>query len=109
MTTVLRRFPLSIARRVVGHSLYTHETAKMASAGVIDTILRQLATADLSTKDKLEAAVTLRDHLDHYTTGPVYPQFLKKVMPVIIGILNGPPSFQSASLEQVRLHHYLPL
>ncbi|CAK7272887.1 transcription-associated protein 1 [Sporothrix epigloea] len=72
----------------------------MASAGVIDTILRQLATADLSTKDKLEAAVTLRDHLDHYTTGPVYPQFLKKVMPVIIGILNGPPSFQSASLEQ---------
>ena len=75
----------------------------MASAGVIDTILRQLATADLSAKDKLEAAVTLRDHLDHYTTGPVYPQFLKKVMPVIIGILNGPPSFQSASPEQVRL------
>ncbi|CAK7274206.1 transcription-associated protein 1 [Sporothrix epigloea] len=72
----------------------------MASAGVIDTILRQLATADLSAKDKLDAAVTLRDHLDHYTTGPVYPQFLRKVMPVIIGILNGPPSFQSASLDQ---------
>ncbi|KJR83245.1 transformation/transcription domain-associated protein [Sporothrix schenckii 1099-18] len=72
----------------------------MASAGVIDTILRQLATVDLSAKDKFEAAVTLRDHLDHYTSGPVYPQFLKKVMPVIIGILSGPPSFQSESSEQ---------
>ncbi|OAA68650.1 histone acetylase complex subunit [Niveomyces insectorum RCEF 264] len=72
----------------------------MASAGAIDNILRQLVSAELDAKTKLEAAGTLRDYLDHYTSGPIYPQFLKKVMPVIINILNGPPNFQSASPEQ---------
>lgn len=53
-------------------------------------------------KSKLEAAVTLRDTLDHYTNGASYPVFLKRVMPPVINILRGPCIFQSASPEQVR-------
>lgn len=53
-------------------------------------------------KIKADTAATLRDSLDHYTTGPTYVPFLKKVMPVFIGILKGPCIFQSNSQEQVR-------
>lgn len=50
---------------------------------------------------KVEAATTLRDNLDVFTSGPSYPVFLKRVMPVFITILNGPCTFQSTSNEQV--------
>lgn len=50
---------------------------------------------------KVEAATTLRDNLDVFTSGPSYPVFLKRVMPVFISILNGPCTFQSTSNEQV--------
>lgn len=50
---------------------------------------------------KVEAATTLRDSLDHYTSGPIYAPFLNKLMPIFIGILNGPCTFQSNSPEQV--------
>lgn len=51
---------------------------------------------------KVEAATQLRDHLDVFTSGPSYPVFLKRVMPVFISTLNGPCTFQSTSNEQVR-------
>jgi transformation/transcription domain-associated protein len=53
------------------------------------------------TKIKVEAATTLRDSLDHYTAGPIYTPFLRKLMPIFIAILKGPPIFQSNSPEQV--------
>ncbi|KEY73370.1 hypothetical protein S7711_01483 [Stachybotrys chartarum IBT 7711] len=49
---------------------------------------------------KVEAATTLRDSLDHYTSGPIYPAFLKRLMPVFINILRGSCIFQSNSPEQ---------
>lgn len=53
---------------------------------------------------KLEAATTLRDSLDHYTSGPIYTPFLKRLMPIFINILRGPCIFQSNSPEQVCLN-----
>lgn len=52
---------------------------------------------------KVEAATTLRDSLDHYVTGPNYPIFLKKFMPIFINILRGPPVFQTNTPEQQNL------
>jgi hypothetical protein len=56
----------------------------------------------LDVKLKLEAATTLRDSLDHYTSGQIYTPFLKKLMPIFINTLRGQCIFQSNSLEQVR-------
>ena len=60
-------------------------------------------------KAKLEAATALRDGLDHYTNGPNYSHFLKRVMPIFINILRGPCIFQSTSLEQVRYRLMIPI
>ena len=53
-------------------------------------------------KVKVEAATQLRDNLEHYITGPIYPAFLKKLIPIFINCLKGPPVFVSTSVEQVR-------
>ena len=58
-------------------------------------------TFTTETKLKVEAAATLRDSLDHYTQGQIYAPFLKKLMPIFVGILSGPCTFQSNSTEQV--------
>jgi transformation/transcription domain-associated protein len=42
--------------------------------------------------------------LDHYTSGPIYTPFLKKLLPIFINILRGQCIFQSNSLEQ-KLRH----
>jgi transformation/transcription domain-associated protein len=55
----------------------------------------------LDVKLKVEAASQLRDSLEHYTTGPIYPAFLKKLIPIFITILKGQPVFISTSSEQV--------
>jgi transformation/transcription domain-associated protein len=55
----------------------------------------------LDVKLKVEAAGQLRDSLDHYTTGVIYPAFLKKLIPIFITILKGQPVFISTSSEQV--------
>lgn len=52
-------------------------------------------------KQKLDAASSLRDTLDHYTNGPAYPMFLKKTMPPFVNILRGACVFQTTSVEQV--------
>ena len=56
----------------------------------------------LDVKLKVEAATQLRDNLEHYITGPIYPAFLKKLIPIFINCLKGPPVFISTSSEQVR-------
>ncbi|KAH6689603.1 transcription-associated protein [Plectosphaerella plurivora] len=70
------------------------------SGTTIDDVVRRLSTPELETKIKVEAATTLRDSLDHYTAGPIYTPFLRKLMPIFIAILKGPPIFQSNSPEQ---------
>jgi hypothetical protein len=52
-------------------------------------------------KVKVEAASQLRDSLEHYTAGPIYPLFLKKLIPIFTTILKGAPVFVSISSEQV--------
>ncbi|GJN85795.1 hypothetical protein PLIIFM63780_009369 [Purpureocillium lilacinum] len=70
------------------------------SGTTIDDVVRRLSSADTEIRLKLEAATTLRDSLDHYTSGPIYPPFLKRLMPIFINILRGPCIFQSNSPEQ---------
>ncbi|KAI2623256.1 hypothetical protein GGR54DRAFT_44205 [Hypoxylon sp. NC1633] len=66
----------------------------------LEEILKRLTTQETEPKAKLEAAVQLRDSLDHYTNGPNYGPFLKRVMPLIVIILRGPCLFHSTSPEQ---------
>ncbi|KAJ6438408.1 spo12 family domain-containing protein [Purpureocillium lavendulum] len=70
------------------------------SGTTIDDVVRRLSSADTEIRLKLEAATTLRDSLDHYTSGPIYPPFLKRLIPIFINILRGPCIFQSNSPEQ---------
>jgi transformation/transcription domain-associated protein len=56
---------------------------------------------DLDVKLKVDAASQLRDQLEHYTTGNIYPAFLKKIIPILVTILKGQPVFISTSGEQV--------
>ncbi|EGX94854.1 histone acetylase complex subunit Paf400, putative [Cordyceps militaris CM01] len=70
------------------------------SGTTIDDVVKRLSSADIDTKSKVEAATTLRDSLDHYTNGPIYPPFLKRLMPIFVNILRGPCIFQSNSPEQ---------
>ncbi|KAH7318444.1 histone acetylase complex subunit [Stachybotrys elegans] len=70
------------------------------SGTTIDDVVKRLSTAEIEVRLKVEAATTLRDSLDHYTTGPIYPAFLKRLMPIFINILRGPCIFQSNSPEQ---------
>lgn len=67
---------------------------------IIEDVVKRLSTPETEPKLKVEAAITLRDSLDHYTTGPTYPLFLKKLMPIFINILRGAPIFHSTSNEQ---------
>jgi len=50
---------------------------------------------------KSEAATQLRDNLEHYTSGQIYIGFLKRMIPLFVTILKGPPVFVSTSPEQV--------
>lgn len=52
-------------------------------------------------KVKAEAAAQLRDNLEHYINGPYYAAFLKKLIPIFLNCLHGPPVFISTSPEQV--------
>lgn len=61
-----------------------------------------MLTLILDIKLKVDAANSLRDSLEHYTSGQIYPAFLKKLVPIFVSILNGQPVFVSTSGEQVR-------
>lgn len=60
-----------------------------------------LISPTIDVRLKVESANTLRDSLDHYTSGPIYPAFLKKLVPIFVNILKGSPVFISTSGEQV--------
>ncbi|KAH6666821.1 hypothetical protein B0J14DRAFT_188953 [Halenospora varia] len=70
------------------------------SASTIDLVVQRLSSADSDVKVKVEAATQLRDNLEHYISGPIYPAFLKKLIPIFINCLKGPPVFVSTSAEQ---------
>jgi hypothetical protein len=54
----------------------------------------------LDVKIKAEAATQLRDNLETYISG-AYPAFLKRLIPIFLNCLKGPPVFISTSPEQV--------
>ncbi|RDW62546.1 hypothetical protein BP5796_10848 [Coleophoma crateriformis] len=70
------------------------------SSNTIEIVFQRLGSADTDVKLKVEAATQLRDSLEHYTSGPIYPAFLKKLIPIFMSCLNGPPIFISTSPEQ---------
>lgn len=53
------------------------------------------------TKQRLTTATDLRDNIDVLCNGPSYAAFLKKLVPVLFGLLKDPPVFISTSWEQV--------
>jgi hypothetical protein len=63
---------------------------------------QSLTLSVIDVKVKVEAATQLRDNLEHYISGPIYPSFLKKLIPIFLNCLKGPPVFISTSAEQVR-------
>ncbi|KAL3426523.1 histone acetylase complex subunit (FAT domain-containing protein) [Phlyctema vagabunda] len=82
----------------------------------IEIVFQRLGSADTELKLKVDAAIQLRDNLDHYTTnGSIYPAFLKKLIPIFVTCLQGPPVFISTSLEQklrncaLEILHRLPV
>ena len=92
----------------------------MSQQNTIDLVVQRLSSADSGmppkalhlckaanvfppdVKVRVDAAAQLRDNLEHYITGPIYPAFLKKLVPIFINCLKGPPVFISTSPEQVR-------
>ncbi len=56
------------------------------------------------TKVKVTVATDCRDAIEFLCSGPVYLIFLKKLVPVFMKLLEGPPVFISTSWEQVRHH-----
>ncbi|TQS39408.1 hypothetical protein Golomagni_00069 [Golovinomyces magnicellulatus] len=84
------------------------------SSHSLELVAQRLSSSDSDIKSKYEAAVQLRDNLEHYVTGQIYPVFLKKVIPIFITCLSGPPVFTSTSVEQkfrnclLEIIHQLP-
>ncbi|KAF6808402.1 histone acetylase complex subunit [Colletotrichum sojae] len=84
------------------------------SGNTIDDVVKRLTSPETDARVKVEAATTLRDSLDHYTNGPIYAPFLKKLVPIFITVLRGPCIFQSNSPEQklrnciLEVFHRLP-
>ncbi|KAL5594764.1 hypothetical protein BROUX41_001678 [Berkeleyomyces rouxiae] len=72
-------------------------------AGIEESITR-LNNSDLDYKARLEAASGIREAIDHYANSPHLPRLLQTLLPVLNNVLQGPPSFQSGSVEQ-RLRH----
>ncbi|CZR69557.1 related to the component Tra1 of the SAGA complex [Phialocephala subalpina] len=81
----------------------------------IELVVQKLSSPDSDAKTKGEAAVQLRDNLEHYITGQIYPAFLKRLIPIFINCLKGPPVFVSTSAEQrlrncvLEILHRLPV
>ncbi|KAL2170135.1 hypothetical protein VTG60DRAFT_5157 [Thermothelomyces hinnuleus] len=71
----------------------------MASS-LIEDVVRKLSAPETEPRVKVEAASALRDSLDHYTTGPGYAIFLKRVMPTFITILRLPCVLQTSTPDQ---------
>lgn len=61
-----------------------------------------MLTASVELKVKYNLATELRDNIDGFCVGASYAIFLKKLVPVFMKLLEGPPVFTSTSWEQVR-------
>ena len=53
-------------------------------------------------KVKLNHAMELRDNVEFLCAGAIYPVFLRKLIPIFLKLLEGPPIFISTSWIQVR-------
>ncbi|CAG8961386.1 hypothetical protein HYFRA_00013334 [Hymenoscyphus fraxineus] len=70
------------------------------SAGTPELLVQRLGSPESDVKTRFDAATTLKDNLEHYITPQQYPAFLKKLIPIFINCLKGPPVFVSTSVEQ---------
>ncbi len=62
---------------------------------------RPAADVSLEVQKKYNTATELRDNIDILCNGPAYPIFLKKLVPVFMKLLEGPPVFMSTYMEHV--------
>ena len=60
-----------------------------------------MLTLSVELKVKYNLATELRDNIDGFCVGASYAIFLKKLVPVFMKLLEGPPVFTSTSWEQV--------
>ena len=71
------------------------------SCGMPHCSHRQTADACAEVQKKYNTATELRDNIDILCNGPAYPIFLKKLVPVFMKLLEGPPVFMSTYMEHV--------
>ncbi|EKD14699.1 FAT domain-containing protein [Drepanopeziza brunnea f. sp. 'multigermtubi' MB_m1] len=81
----------------------------MSSQSNIDLMVERFSKPETDLKAKVDAAILLRDSLEHYVTGQIYKTFLEKLIPIFITILKSPPVFVSTSLEQKLRHCVLEI
>lgn len=62
-----------------------------------------MLTLSVELKVKYNLATELRDNIDSFCVGASYAIFLKKLVPVFMKLLEGPPVFTSTSWEQVHV------
>ncbi|KAI4175603.1 MAG: hypothetical protein LQ343_001594 [Gyalolechia ehrenbergii] len=81
----------------------------------VDAFVARLSDPQADVKQKLNYATELRDNIDLLCNGPSYAAFLKKLLPVLTKLLEGPPVFISTSWEQrlrscvLEILHRLPM
>ncbi|SLM34988.1 histone acetylase complex subunit [Lasallia pustulata] len=81
----------------------------------IDAFAVRLGDPNLELKVKYNLATELRDNVDGFCVGASYAIFLKKLVPVFMKLLEGPPVFTSTSWEQrlrnciLEIFHRLPM
>ncbi|KAI9827707.1 MAG: hypothetical protein M1819_006908 [Sarea resinae] len=81
----------------------------------IEIFATRLGDPSLDIKLKVTVATELRDAIEFTCQGATYPIFLKKLMPVLIKLLESPPVFISNSWEQklrncvLEIIHRLPM
>ncbi|KAF1991150.1 hypothetical protein K402DRAFT_389346 [Aulographum hederae CBS 113979] len=73
---------------------------KSLSEKSLDVYVAKLSDANLDIKTKCNFAVELRDCIDVWCHGEGYGQFLEKLVPILLHLLDGQPVFISTSPEQ---------
>ncbi|MCJ1473515.1 hypothetical protein MMC13_002166 [Lambiella insularis] len=75
-------------------------TARLGDPNAVATDNDANGFVDSDTKAKLPPAMELRDNVEVLCSGALYPIFLKRLLPIFIKILEGPPVFTSTSWVQ---------
>lgn len=89
------RSPQGWAMRTLVRDTYTLHVACLCRCR------RSVADACAEVQKKYSTATELRDNIDILCNGPAYPIFLKKLVPVFMKLLEGPPVFMSTYMEHV--------